>query len=110
MRRLGLAVVVFVTAARLVGVGTANAAVSTLTGEGWFTASAPGTPATITGTCDTRNTVDAGNSVFTFSYSGPIDGPYPGTFNETGAVTLGPQTEEIPTAPGHFSGGNPTFR
>jgi hypothetical protein len=55
-------------------------------------------PASITsGTCD-----PAGSSTFTFTVSGDATGPYPGTFTESGSVTIGPQTEEF--LPGQFRG------
>lgn len=37
----------------------------------------------------------AGNSSFSYRVSGPAAGPYPGTFTETGTVTMGPQ--DIPS-------------
>jgi hypothetical protein len=43
----------------------------------------------------------AGNSSFSYQVSGPAAGPYPGTFTETGTVTMGPQNN-----PSGFS--NPT--
>jgi hypothetical protein len=66
----------------------------TLTGE--FLSSL--TAASITsGNCD-----PAGNSSSTFEISGVAAGPYPGTFTETGSVTIGPQIEEF--VPGQFRG------
>ena len=56
------------------------------------------TAATITGgTCDPTAT-----STFTFTVSGVATGPYPGTFTESGSVTIGPQTVEL--FPGQFAG------
>ena len=67
-----------------------------LTGE--FLASH--TAATITsGICN-----PLGDSSYTFEITGPASGPYPGSFTETGSVTIGPQTEPIPGAPGQYRG------
>lgn len=44
----------------------------------------PGT-STVTGSCD-----PLGTSSLTFTVTGNATGPYPGTFSETGTVTLGP--------------------
>jgi hypothetical protein len=66
----------------------------TLTGE--YLSS--GTAASTTSfTCDTQ-----GTSSFTFTASGVAFGPYPGTFTESGTVTVGPQTDEF--LPGQFRG------
>lgn len=53
--------------------------------------------AAATGTCSRQ-----GSSTYTFTVSGTAVGPYPGTFTETGTVTIGPQTEEF--VPGQFRG------
>jgi hypothetical protein len=67
-----------------------------LTGE--FLASH--TAATITsGVCN-----PLGESSYTFEITGPATGPYPGSFTETGSVTIGPQIEPIPGAPGQYRG------
>jgi hypothetical protein len=63
----------------------AQAAVAPLTGE-TLLASEIGNPgtSTVSGTCD-----PLGTSTFTFTITGGASGPYPGTFSETGTVTLG---------------------
>jgi hypothetical protein len=62
----------------------------TLTGEtflgGLFTAE----QSSVTVTSASCN--PSGTSSFTYQASGPATGPYPGTYTETGTVTLGPQT------------------
>jgi hypothetical protein len=60
--------------------------VAPLTGENLL-ASELGTPgtSTVSGTCD-----PFGNSTFTFTVTGEAFGPYPGTFSESGTITLGP--------------------
>ena len=45
-----------------------------------------------------------GNSTYTFEVSGPATGPYACTFTESGSVTIGPQVDPIPGAPGQFRG------
>jgi hypothetical protein len=73
---------------------TASAQVSpTLTGESL--SSLP--PATIT-EFDCDNT----GGTLSFTVSGVAAGPYPGTFTETGTVTLGARDIPIPGAPGQF--------
>lgn len=71
----------------------AQTASPSLTGE--FLSST--TAATIT-SFDCDNT----GGTLTFSVSGIAAGPYPGTFTETGTVTLGPRDIPIPGAPGQF--------
>jgi hypothetical protein len=63
----------------------AQAAVAPLTGE-TLLASELGTPGTssVTGTCN-----PLGASTFSFTITGGASGPYPGTFTETGTVSLG---------------------
>ena len=39
-----------------------------------------------------ENCNPSGTSSFDFEASGPAIGPYPGTFTETGTITIGPQT------------------
>jgi hypothetical protein len=39
-----------------------------------------------------------GTSTFSFLATGPATGPYPGTYEETGTVTIGPQTPGLATA------------
>ena len=51
------------------------------------------------GTCN-----PSGDTTYTFSVSGQATGPYAGTFTETGSVTIGAQTDEIPGSPGQFRG------
>lgn len=60
--------------------------VAPLTGESLL-ASELGTPGTssVSGTCN-----PLGSSTFTFTVTGEAFGPYPGTFTETGTLTLGP--------------------
>jgi hypothetical protein len=63
----------------------------TLTGEsfaaGLFTTPAGQGSITLTSaSCD-----PAGTSTLSYQVSGPAAGPYPGTFTETGTVTMGPQ-------------------
>lgn len=85
-------------AAALLGAAAAPAAAQgppTLTGEN-LTASEPTFPAssdveTSNATCDRE-----GTSTFSFFATGPANGPYPGTFTETGTVTIGPQNETNP--------------
>ena len=94
---------VFLAAALIIGalgaVPPANAqAPPTLTGE--FLGSV--TAAQITGNdpvgCGSRER----STNFTYEVSGIATGPYPGTFTETGRVTIGPETEEF--LPGQFRG------
>lgn len=63
----------------------AQAAVAPLTGETLLASElgAPGT-SSVTGTCN-----PLGASTFTFTITGGASGPYPGTFTETGTVSLG---------------------
>lgn len=64
------------------------------------------TSATITsGTCNPE-----GDSRYRFEISGQATGPYPGSFTETGSVTIGPQTEQIPGYPGQFRGPITSFK
>ena len=70
----------------------AQTAPPTLTGE-VLTSSGP-TTFTTSATCD-----PSGTSTFSYQTSGVATGPYPGTYTETGTVTLGPQ----PIQPGVFS-------
>ena len=43
------------------------------------------------------------DSSFTFEITAPVQsGPYPGTYHETGSVTMGPMNEPIEGAPGQF--------
>lgn len=60
--------------------------VAPLTGENLL-ASELGTPgtSTVSGTCN-----PLGTSTFTFTVTGEAFGPYPGTFTESGTITLGP--------------------
>lgn len=60
--------------------------VAPLTGENLL-ASELGTPgtSTVSGTCN-----PFGTSTFTFTVTGVAFGPYPGTFTESGTITLGP--------------------
>ena len=66
--------------------GGGPSAVAPLTGE-TLLASEIGNPgtSTVSGTCN-----PLGASTFTFTITGGASGPYPGTFSETGTVTLGP--------------------
>jgi hypothetical protein len=70
----------------------------TLTGEsfaaGLFT-TPPGLGSIV---LTSANCNPAGTSTFSYAVSGPAAGPYPGTFTETGTVTMSPQT-----IPGGFS-------
>jgi hypothetical protein len=61
-------------------------ALAPLTGENLL-GSELGTPgtSTVSGTCN-----PLGTSTFTFTVTGEAFGPYPGTFTETGSITLGP--------------------
>jgi hypothetical protein len=63
-----------------------SSAVAPLTGE-TLLASELGTPgtSTVSGTCN-----PLGTSTFTFAVTGEAFGPYPGTFTESGTITLGP--------------------
>ena len=65
--------------------GKPPSAVAPLTGE-TLLASEIGSPGTssVSGTCN-----PLGTSNFTFTITGGASGPYPGTFSETGTVTLG---------------------
>src|SRR5438477_7832687 len=47
----------------------------------------PGYPVSVTGACNPE-----GVTSLTYSTSGVATGPYPGTFTETGTVTIGPET------------------
>jgi hypothetical protein len=60
--------------------------VAPLTGESLLASEIgnPGT-STVTGTCN-----PLGTSTFNFTVTGTATGPYPGTFTETGTVTIGP--------------------
>ena len=75
--------------AALVGLtaAPAQAAVAPLTGETLLASEigVAGGTSTVSGTCD-----PLGTSTFTFTVTGGASGPYPGTFTETGTVTLGP--------------------
>ena len=85
--------------------GGANAATGTVTvtaqAQTPLTSEFAGGPAaTITsGSCN-----PTGDSVYTFEISSPVSGPYPGTFTASGSVTVGPQVDEIPGAPGQYRG------
>src|SRR3954463_12459592 len=71
----------------LMPLSAATATTPTLAGETLDSRDA----AVITGgNCD-----PGGVSTFTFTVSGQAFGPYPGTFTESGTVTLGPQDTEI---------------
>jgi hypothetical protein len=41
----------------------------------------------------------SGVSTVTYSVTGPAEGPYEGTFSETGTITVGPETVDSATAP-----------
>jgi hypothetical protein len=66
--------------------GGSPSLVAPLTGENLL-ASELGTPgtSTVSGTCN-----PFGTSTFTFTVTGEAFGPYPGTFTESGTLTLGP--------------------
>src|SRR5438093_5863006 len=57
-------------------------------------------PVEVTRTCDPN-----GSSTITFAAQGTALGPFPGTFAETGTLTLGPQNQP-PLLPGSLFTGN----
>jgi hypothetical protein len=63
-----------------------NKTPQTLTGEVLLASEIPGPgTSTFSGTCD-----PLGNSTFQFTVTGLAEGPYPGTFTESGTITFGP--------------------
>lgn len=80
--------------------GEARAAAGPLDGESLAAlfATERADPAPPPSTCD-----PAGNSTLYFGATGTAAGPYPGTFTETGTITVGPQTL-VPPAPQDASG------
>lgn len=75
-------------AALVLGVPAAAAQVPppTLNLESFVAGPGAGSIAVTSATCN-----PAGNSSFSYKVSGPASTPYPGTFTETGTVTMGPQ-------------------
>jgi hypothetical protein len=87
----GCSVAVLVPLVLCAPTAAAQAPPPTLTGEslaaGLFTAPAGlGSIAITSATCK-----PAASSSFSYQVSGPAAGPYPGTFTESGTVTMGPQ-------------------
>jgi hypothetical protein len=82
-----------VVAAAVLAAPASAAVPSTLSGEIFSNNPGEGSSSITAASCD-----PSGNSTFSFEASGPAIGPYPGTFTETGTVTLGPQTPGLFTA------------
>lgn len=109
-RALAIASITAGVALVVVAVAYANGAQATLNGESFLAQSQlqNGSVITVTSTsCD-----PAGTSTISFTASGPTfsslaTNPYPGTFNETGTITIGPQTNGDGT--GTVTGFNATF-
>ncbi len=83
---LTIAVGVFTPTALADGDGGGSSSAAPLTGESLLGSELgePGT-STVQGTCD-----PLGTSTFTFTVTGTAFGPYPGTFTESGTVTVEP--------------------
>jgi hypothetical protein len=82
-----VATIFLATAAAAAAEGSSQGtSVAPLTGESLLASEIgnPGT-STVTGTCN-----PLGTSTFNFTVTGTATGPYPGTFTETGTVTIGP--------------------
>jgi hypothetical protein len=84
-RRVGASLAVVAVGAALAPAG-AGAQAPPLTGETLKDLNS--STVTITRSCNPQ-----GTSTINFTASGPATGPYPGTFTETGTITIGPQTQ-----------------
>lgn len=89
MLRLAFALTAVLTILASHPVLAAPPSAATLTGEMLFTADPTDIPPFLTD-CD-----QSGTSTFSYTVRGPATGPYPGTFTETGTVTMGPHFPEI---------------
>ena len=89
MLRLAIALVAVLTILASQTASAAPPSAATLSGESFFTTSASDV-APFSTQCD-----QAGTSTFSYSVQGPAFGPYPGTFTETGTVTMGPHLTVI---------------
>jgi hypothetical protein len=90
------------TALVLVAAMPAGAAPPSLDGEIFSNNPGEGTSTITAASCN-----PSGTSTFSWSASGPAIGPYPGTFTESGTVTLGPQVS--PSTPGQVLALSATF-
>jgi hypothetical protein len=84
---LALALAVLVAAAVASAKPAPSAPPPSLSGEAFA-----GTPTITSANCN-----PAGQSTFTYHIIGGAFGPYPGTFEETGVVTIGPQVGAFPS-------------
>jgi hypothetical protein len=93
MRAVRRAIAGAVVAAAVFAAPASAAVPATLSGEIFSNNPGEGSSSITSASCD-----PSGTSTFSFEASGPAVGPYPGTFTETGTVTLGPQTPGLGTA------------
>ncbi len=85
--------------ALLLSIASASAQIPppTLTGETLLAGLFVPPPGTSSVVVTSASCNPSGTSTFTYQASGPAAGPYPGTFTETGTVSMGPQN--IPGTP-----------
>jgi hypothetical protein len=81
-----------VVAAAIFAAPASAAVPATLSGEIFSNNPGEGSSSITSATCN-----PSGTSTFSFEASGPAIGPYPGTFTESGTITVGPQTLGVGT-------------
>jgi hypothetical protein len=110
MKRIAVAETLALSLVVLLGAVAIPAQASNLSGE-FLTSQGSGGTTTVSGSCN-----PTGTSTINFSATGAANGPFPGTFTESGTVTIGAQGGTYP--PGYYDGAkkgqiesfNSTFR